>query len=75
MAEDTFAAFPGNPQRVFSRPNQETRAKLDLIRQYYVAYSRAEYALLFVGMRDHFTDVSVPCGPSAGWLRKRVKVL
>ena len=72
--EDAFAAFPGNPQRVFVRPDAATRAKLDMIRQYYVAFSRAEYGLMFVGSETHFGKNAVPCGPSKGWLRDRIPV-
>lgn len=69
--ETLFAQFPDNPARVFQRRPESERALMDLIRQYYVAYSRAEYALIFLGTADHFNKLSVPCGPVAGWLRNK----
>jgi DNA helicase II / ATP-dependent DNA helicase PcrA len=73
--ESLFAGHPANPARAFARPPEAQRAEMDLIRQYYVAYSRAEYALIFVGTNAHFSKHSVPCGPTVGWLRQRTNLL
>lgn len=73
--EDAFSAFPGNPKRVFVRADADTRAKLDQIRRYYVAYSRAEYGLMMVGSKAHFKAGAVPCGSRTNWLREQVKQL
>jgi DNA helicase-2/ATP-dependent DNA helicase PcrA len=67
--EDAFAPFPLNPARVFSRPPAQTRAELDLIRQYFVAYSRAQYALIIIGATNQTNQGRIPCGPSRTWLR------
>jgi DNA helicase-2/ATP-dependent DNA helicase PcrA len=69
--ETLFSPYPANPARAFARRPEGERAQMDLIRQYYVAYSRAEYALIFVGTTSHFTKASIPCGPTSGWLRQR----
>lgn len=73
--ETLFSAYPANPARSFVRRPEIERAAMDMIRQYYVAYSRAEYALIFLGTNTHFTKQSVPCGPSVGWLRHRTNIL
>lgn len=73
--ETLLAHYPGNPLRMFPQRPEAERALMDTIRQYYVAYSRAEYALIFLGLRNHFTRQSVPCGPSVGWLRQRTNAL
>jgi DNA helicase-2/ATP-dependent DNA helicase PcrA len=38
--ESELARFPTNPARSFARAPEATRAELDMIRQYYVAFSR-----------------------------------
>ena len=73
--ETLFSAFPANPARTFPRRPEMERAEMDLIRQYYVAYSRAEYALIFLGTTTQFNNLSIPCGPTAGWLRHKTKSL
>lgn len=73
--ESEMAAFPGNPHRTFKLAQPETRAELDRIRQFYVAYSRAQYALILVGSKTQVANAdgkSVPCGPSKGWLSQRL---
>ncbi len=47
--ETQLSQFPTNPARSFARLPEAVRAELDLIRQYYVAYSRAQWALILVG--------------------------
>jgi DNA helicase-2/ATP-dependent DNA helicase PcrA len=69
--ETIFSAYPANPARSFPRRPEAERAEMDLIRQFYVAYSRAEYALIFLGTTAQFNNMSVPCGPTVGWLRQR----
>lgn len=73
--ESQMAAFPGNPQRTFKLAQPEVRAELDRIRQFYVAYSRAQYALILVGTKSHVANAkgnAVPCGPKKGWLSQRL---
>jgi DNA helicase II / ATP-dependent DNA helicase PcrA len=69
--ETLFSAFPTNPARIFMRPPIIQRAEMDLIRQYYVAYSRAKYALILLGTRGQFSASSVPLGPNRNWVRNR----
>lgn len=73
--ETLFSAYPANPARSFPRRPEIERAEMDLVRQYYVAYSRAEYALIFLGTTAQFNKESVPCGPTSGWLRHRTNPL
>jgi len=73
--ETLFSAYPSNPARSFAHRPDGERAEMDMIRQYYVAYSRAEYALIFLGLKSHFTKHAVPCGPTKGWLRHRTQPL
>lgn len=76
--EAQFSAFPGNSARSFPRAPDAVRAELDLIRQFYVAYSRAQYSLVLVGTKSQAANRnnnSVPCGPRAGWLTQRVSNL
>lgn len=73
--ETELGAFPTNPARVFVRPSAEVRAELDLIRQFYVAYSRAEWALIAVGSKSQLSSDGVPCGPDKKWLRRHVSLL
>jgi DNA helicase-2/ATP-dependent DNA helicase PcrA len=69
--EDLFSGYPGNPNRVFQRPSAQQRAEMDLIRQFYVAYSRAEHALVLLGTRAQFSKGHIPCGPTKTWLRNQ----
>lgn len=48
---------------------------MDMIRQYYVAYSRAKYALILLGTQTHFSKQSVPLGPTRNWVRHRTNAL
>ena len=73
--ETLFAAYPANSARSFPRRPEADRAEMDLIRQYYVAYSRAEYALIFLGIPAHFTKISTPCGPTSRWLKDKTELL
>jgi DNA helicase II / ATP-dependent DNA helicase PcrA len=70
--ETALAQFPTNPARAFHLLPEAVRAELDLIRQYYVAYSRAEWALILVGTAQQFSHGGVPCGPNASWLPNHV---
>lgn len=70
--ESEFARFPTNPARSFARAQETIRAELDMIRQYYVAYSRAQWALVLMGTAAHFRNGRVPCGPDAAWLPSKI---
>jgi DNA helicase-2/ATP-dependent DNA helicase PcrA len=70
--ETRFAPFPSNPTRSFIRLAESVRAELDLIRQYYVAYSRAQYALVLMGTNAQFSKGRIPCGPDSSWLPTRI---
>ncbi len=69
--ESLFAGYPANPARAFARAPAQDRAQMDMIRQYYVAYSRAKYALVLVGTTAQFKKQTVPLGPAANWVRHR----
>lgn len=69
--ETLFSAYPANPARAFARAPAAQRAEMDLIRQYYVAYSRAKYALVLLGTAAHFNKQTVPLGPARHWARHR----
>jgi DNA helicase-2/ATP-dependent DNA helicase PcrA len=73
--ETLFSNYPANPARTFTRAPALERAEMDLIRQYYVAYSRAKYTLILLGLDSHFTKQSVPLGPARNWVRHRTNVL
>jgi DNA helicase-2/ATP-dependent DNA helicase PcrA len=67
-----LSPFPTNPARAFAQLPENARAELDLIRQYYVAYSRAQWALILMGTNGQFNQGRVPCGPTPAWLPNRV---
>lgn len=73
--ETLFSAYPANPARMFSRAPASVRAEMDLIRQYYVAYSRAKYALILLGTASQFNKSSIPLGPSRNWYRLQTRPL
>jgi DNA helicase-2/ATP-dependent DNA helicase PcrA len=73
--ETELSQFPGNPARAFPRLSEALRAELDLIRQYYVAYSRAQNALIVVGTNAQFSKGAIPCGPNAAWINNQVPPL
>ena len=54
LLEDAFSDFRKNPPLVDFSP--EERAEHDMIRFYYVAYSRAKYALIHIIPNAHFAD-------------------
>ena len=70
--ETQLSRFPTNPARSFARLPENIRAELDLIRQYYVAYSRAQWALILMGTNQQFSRGRIPSGPNSSWLRNRV---
>lgn len=70
--ETRLSPFPTNPARAFAQLPENVRAELDLIRQYYVAYSRAQWALILMGTNGQFNQGRVPCGPTPAWLPNRV---
>lgn len=69
--ETELSAFPANAARTFVRLPEQNRAELDLIRQYFVAYSRAQYALIIMGTNSQLSNGRIPCGPDRSWLRNR----
>jgi DNA helicase II / ATP-dependent DNA helicase PcrA len=70
--EETFDPYPMNPARSFGRAPATERAELDLIRQYFVAYSRPQYALIIMGSRSQIrNNDTIPCGPNRNWLVNR----
>jgi len=72
--ETAFDQFPGNSARVFQRPSESVRAELDVIRQYFVAFSRAEWSLMLVGSNSQLNkENGIPSGPGKTWLKARVK--
>lgn len=73
--ESLFSAYPANPKRIFTRAPARERAEMDMIRQYYVAYSRAKYALILVGTNAHLAKLAVPQGPTRNWVRQRTNEL
>lgn len=70
--ETQLAQFPSNPARSFTLLAEDVRAELDFVRQYYVAYSRAQWALILLGTNPQFSRGRIPCGPNAAWLQSRV---
>jgi DNA helicase-2/ATP-dependent DNA helicase PcrA len=73
--ETLFSGYPANPARTFTRAPASERAEMDMIRQYYVAYSRAKYALILLGTKTHFSKQTVPLGPVRNWVRHRTNEL
>ncbi len=69
--EDILGQYPLNAARRFIRPPQQQRSELDLIRQFYVAYSRPEFALILLGTDSQLSQGRIPCGPKTNWLRQR----
>jgi DNA helicase-2/ATP-dependent DNA helicase PcrA len=70
--EEYFDPYPTNSARAFSRASANERATLDMIRQYFVAYSRAQYAVIIVGSKNQIRQkVTIPCGPTKNWLTRR----
>jgi DNA helicase-2/ATP-dependent DNA helicase PcrA len=73
--ETLFSNYPANPARNFVRISEQERAEMDLIRQYYVAYSRAKYALILLGTVSQLKGEGIPTGPTKMWMRHRTKLL
>lgn len=73
--ETQLSQFPNNPARSFSFLSEDVRSELDLIRQYYVAYSRAQYALILMGTNAQFSKGRTPCGPNTSWLQNQIPPL
>lgn len=70
--EDKFSGIPNLSGRVFPVLAAAVRSELDTIRQFFVAYSRAEYALVLLGTTSQLNGGAVPCGPKRSWLRENV---
>lgn len=73
--EDMLGAFPNLSNRTFKNLSADVRAELDTIRKYYVAYSRAEHALVLLGTKSQVSKGATPCGPNKTWLRNAVNEL
>src|SRR5262249_25386697 len=73
--ETLFSGHPANSARTFTRAPANERAEMDMIRQYYVAYSRAKYALVLLGTNAQFSNQTVPLGPTRNWVRHRTNAL
>lgn len=73
--ETIFSNYPANPARAFQRAPAAERAEMDLVRQYYVAYSRPKYALILLGTNSHFAKQSIPLGAVPQWARHRTNSL
>ena len=73
--ESLFSVHSQNPARSGNLVSASDRAEMDLIRQYYVAYSRAKYALILVGLQAHFNQQHVPVGPSKMWAKRLLNPL
>ena len=71
VLEDVLGEYPENPSRRFNRISRQERAELDLIRLFYVAYSRPEFALIIMGRKNQFKKNEIPCGPTKNWLQQR----
>jgi len=76
--EEDFSKFRRNPLELAPK---EERAKEDMIRFYYVAYSRARYALILLTLQDKMTPGEVSgCylslgGKDVNWLKQHVNFL
>jgi DNA helicase-2/ATP-dependent DNA helicase PcrA len=70
--EDDLAQFPINPDRIFEYGSAEERARRDLVRKYYVAYSRAKHALVLMMSDYQFGTDRAPMGPHPHWLRRQI---
>jgi DNA helicase-2/ATP-dependent DNA helicase PcrA len=71
--EDLLGKYPINHSRIFKRPTKKQRAELDLIRQYYVAYSRPEFVLIILGTINQLSKGRIPCGPKSTWLNQKTR--
>ena len=70
--EDLLATVANTSGRSFKSLSLAQRAELDTIRKYYVAYSRAEHALILVGSKSQMKAGGTPCGPTTTWLQQHV---
>ncbi len=73
--ESELGNFPSNPARAFTLLPEDVRAELDLVRQYFVAYSRAQYALVVLGTKSQLKSGGIPCGPTPSWLTSHTDLL
>lgn len=70
--ETQLAVFRTTAEPSFTRLPENVRAEVGLIRQQYVAYSRAQRGLVLMGTDEQFSRGRVPCGPNSSWLQNRV---
>jgi DNA helicase-2/ATP-dependent DNA helicase PcrA len=73
--EDLFRKYPLPGARPFPSLSADLRAELDLIRQFFVAYSRPEYALILLAAESYLKSESTPCGGHKGWLKTKIDCL
>jgi DNA helicase-2/ATP-dependent DNA helicase PcrA len=73
--EDLFRKFPQDKSRSYGTMVAGTRAELDLIRQYFVAFSRPQYALILLATDNYLKSPAVPCGGYPGWLKNTIDCL
>lgn len=70
--EDAFQPFRTNPLPVVFTANQ--RAEQDYIRLFYVAYSRAKYALILLTTSDELRDEGLGFGDNGRrWFEQQVQ--
>jgi DNA helicase-2/ATP-dependent DNA helicase PcrA len=65
--EDCFARFRRNSYSYQTRFKPEERKTQDLIRLFYVAYSRAQYALVLLLTKSDYARPGIGCGPGSSW--------
>ena len=70
--ETQLAAFRTTAGPSFAGLPESVRVEVGLIRQQYVAYSRAQRGLILMGTDEQFARGRVPCGPNSSWLQSRV---
>ena len=70
--EDELGQFPIDEDRRFELSTAGNRARRDLIRQFYVAYSRAQHGLIMMGSRSQLRRECIPMGPTDRWLQQNV---
>jgi len=73
--EDELAQFPLDPERSPQYGNSSDRALRDIIRKYYVSYSRAQYGLVLMASESQLNSGKAPMGPNPRWLTRRVLTL
>ncbi len=65
--ESDFAKFSRNSNNSSTRFTTEQKVKQDLVRRFFVAYSRAQYALILLAKRTEYTRPGVGFGGDSNW--------